>query len=184
MTMRGHWFDIPGVTNGARTLQEQMLGLQPALDEAPGKAVADLGCAEGMISLEFAKAGAKSIYACDCNAEMIKTARELVGNASVMFERKDLNDMIAGEAKQYDIVLALAIIHKLRDPAEATRFIADSARSLVVVRLPYGSRGAFKSKSAPHAQCDTHEVFRDRGFELERTVEGPRRELLNYWRRT
>jgi 2-polyprenyl-3-methyl-5-hydroxy-6-metoxy-1,4-benzoquinol methylase len=88
--MKQGWFRIPGEVDGPRTLKEQMLGLGPALAEANGKTVCDLGTAEGLIALEFAKAGAASIYGCDYNAEMVETARSLVDrDLNVCFEHKD-----------------------------------------------------------------------------------------------
>jgi 2-polyprenyl-3-methyl-5-hydroxy-6-metoxy-1,4-benzoquinol methylase len=59
--MKG-WLSVPGIREHAdRTLAEQMLGLDKAVAECKGKRVLDLGCAEGLIGLEFAKAGAVNV---------------------------------------------------------------------------------------------------------------------------
>lgn len=181
------WFQIDGVTTGPRTLDEQLLGLEPALAEAKGKTVCDLGTAEGLIALEFAKAGAESVYACDYNEVLIGVAKQREHPQSVTFEHKDVVDLIAehrASGEQYDIILALALLHKLADPDDGVKFCCEAARSLVVVRLPQGSRGVIRSKSHTHKVCDIRPIFADHWFTCERTESGPRDELVQYWRRT
>lgn len=181
------WIKIPGVQDGARTLQEQMLGLVPALAETPGKTVLDLGCAEGLIALEFAKAGARSVYGIDYNETLLDVAHsELTkaGQFPVEFKHADLIHIIQGKRRrQFDIVLALAVLHKLPDPESAIRFCAQSARSLLVIRLPYGSVGNLRGKYAPHPRADIREILPDCGFVRERKEPGPRGEWVHYWRR-
>lgn len=171
---------------GARTLAEQMLGLEPALAEARGKTVADFGTAEGAIAIEFAKAGAASVYACDYNEAMIEAAKvELVktGSLPVEFECADMMDMIlAGVSARYDIVLALSLLHKLTDPASGVRFCAESARSLIVVRLPAGSTGKIRGKHSG-LRADVPVILSSCGFRRERKEPGPRGEWVQFWRR-
>lgn len=182
------WF-VVDEREGRRTLAEQMIGLDGALAECAGKTVCDYGCAEGLIAIEFAKAGAASVYGCDYNAPMIETARQLAAagpKPHPRFEHVDLHDVMrgdSGEARGYDIVLALAIVHKLRDPAVGVEFIADSCRDLAVFRLPLGSVGHIQGKHS-RQECDVPRVMRGRGFVLERSVPGPRKELVQYYRRT
>lgn len=185
--MSSGWFRIPGVQEGPRSIDEQMMGLAPALTEATGKTVLDLGCAEGSIALEFARAGALNVFGCDYNAGFIDTAnRQLkrVGPAAVRFQHADIADLLAAyERPQYDIVLALAILHKLPDPAAGAKFCAQSARSLIVVRLPQGSTGTIRSKHVRHMRCDLPQTFASCGFVRERKEIGPRGEWVQYWRR-
>lgn len=188
------WFAIPGVQEGPRTLAEQMLGLDAALAEADGKTVCDLGCAEGLIAMEFAKAGARSVYACDYNEQMIVTAKAEQAKlppdprrVDVAFYHADLRELIreeraSGEIWQYDIVLALAILHKLNDPADGARFCCEIARSLIVVRLPAGSTGLIRGKHTGRP-ADVPAIFAACGFRRERKEEGPRGEWIQYWRR-
>lgn len=186
--MNNGWFSIPGVQQGPRSVDEQMMGLGPALIETQGKTVFDLGCAEGSIALEFARAGALNVFGCDYNAAFIATAnRELkrVGPAAVKFKQADIVDMLASHQRpQYDIVLALAILHKLPDPAAGAIFCAHSARSLIVVRLPRGSTGTIRGKHARHMECNLTQTFANCGFVRERKEAGPRGEWVHYYRRT
>lgn len=184
------WFGIPGVQSGRRSLEEQMLGLAPALAEAKGKSVCDLGCAEGLIAIEFAKAGARGVWACDFNAPMIATARGLVKQApdpdGVVFEHADLSRMIAGRTRftaPFDIVLALAIVHKLEDPRTGVDYVADICCGLAVFRLPLGSDGSHVAAKHNGKACNLNLAMAARGFNLERIERGPRKEMVQYWRR-
>lgn len=184
------WFEIDGVQAGDRTLAEQLKGLEAALAEAAGRTVVDFGCAEGLIAREFARAGAASVFAIDYKAEFIDTANALPpvpGATQPRFVLGNLADLIrneraGGEVWRYDIVLALAIVHKLPEPTAALEFMADCARSLLVIRLPIGSTGAFVTKSGT-AHCDTVRTMKRKAFNLERSERGPRGELVHYWRR-
>lgn len=191
--MKKGWFDIEGVQQGDRTLAEQMRGLKPALAAAPGKTVADFGCAEGLIAFRFAEAGAASVWCCDCNEEVLATAEseraklppEIGGK--VAFELHNLNQLIrnaeAFPPPRYDIVLALAILHKLQYPGAGVRFMADSCNELCVIRLPGGSSGILRSKHSG-MPCDVNRVMPARGFRLQRSEMGPRDERVQIWRRT
>lgn len=185
---KGTWFQIPGLQDGERTVEEQMRGLAPALAEASGKRVWDLGAAEGCISFEFMKAGA-TVEALDCNAVLLEVAEAQRAKlteedmARVIFRRADLREVLAeGLTASFDIVLALAVVHKLAEPEKALRYIARSARSLVVIRLPGGSTGKFTSKNHG-TPCDVNAAMPKHGFQLERTEQGPRDELVQYWRK-
>lgn len=180
-----HWFAIPGEQEGRRTVDEQMLGLHPALTEVNGRTVFDMGCAEGCIALEFANAGGK-VYAVDYNPAMIETAKRLAGGRAT-FEQVDLRSVIdkakaAKRWRKFDIVLALAVLHKLNNPRAGTEFVAESCNDLAVIRLPHGSTGFIRAKHAA-ASCDVSQIMAGRGFALEKTVTGPRAERVQYWRR-
>jgi SAM-dependent methyltransferase len=182
---RKGWLKIPGIQDGERSLEEQMLGLQPALDEASGKTILDLGCAEGNIALEFARAGARSVDGYDYNEPFIAIAqqqRDAGGFTRVKFRQADLTPMIAGGSiKRFDIVLALAILHKIPDLQAAIKFCAESTRSLLVIRLPHGSVGSLRSKHSEQ-RADLREMLPALGLVRERKEMGPRGEWVQYWR--
>jgi len=181
------WFSIAGVRPGDRTLKEQMIGLDLALKEAKGKTVLDLGCAEGLISREFAKAGAKSVLGIELLASHLAVAKVQCRDVpQVQFIQSHLGDYIKARESfpQYDIVLALGIIHKLEDPAVPLRFAAQSARSLVVFRAPAKKHnGLIKSKFTDN-MCDVAKIMKSEGFIETALIEGVRGEAAQYWRRT
>lgn len=153
------------------------------LTEVKGRTVADFGCAEGLIALEVARAGAASVYACDVNAESIEIAKGLRGELPVEFAVQDVNALAAARTRgSWDIVLALAILHKVQNPEQAVRFMADVTRDLLVVRWQGGSDGWIRTKRRG-LNCDGAGVLAACGLRLERQLPGPRDELVQYWRR-
>lgn len=178
-----HWFAIPGQQEGRRTLTEQMLGLHPALAEARGRSVVDFGCAEGLIAIEFAKAGAQ-VRACDYNASMIDTAKRLAeGVPNVEFLHADLREVMSDTSWRCDILLLLAVLHKMPQPQLALEHFADIAGDLMVIRLPVGSSGERLRSKHTNERCNVNLTMGQRGFALEKSLTGPRRERVQYWRR-
>lgn len=190
MNESGAWFDIPGVQKGRRTLEEQMTGLAHLGALVRGKTVCDLGCAEGLIALECAKAGAARVYGCDYNPALITTARALAERQPEAlrprFELVDLRELMKAElpSPAYDVVLALAVIHKLQQPRELVEFCADVAREWVIYRLPERNDGSsVRAKHNCIATVNVLQVMSGKGFNLDRVERGPRRESVQYWRR-
>ena len=181
------WFQVPGIRpDGDRTLKEQSMGLAPALAEAKGKTVLDLGCAEGLISREFALAGAREVLGIELLESHLVVARKVCKDApQVRFVCAHLGDYIAAHpgVAQFDIVLALGIIHKLDDPAVPMAFAARSARDLVVYRASaHAKHGVIASKHTGK-RCDVPKLMREHGFVEEKLISGVRGEAAQYWRR-
>lgn len=165
-----------------------MLGLAPALAEAKGKTVLDAGCAEGLISVEFARAGATHVDAFDNNRDYIceaqHNARRVAPHGVMRVRHGDVNLALPdGFRNNYDIVLALAIIHKAQDVPPATRLLAEACGGLMVIRLPHGSTGLIEAKFGDSV-CDLLVEMPAAGFRLERSECGPRDEVVQYWRRS
>jgi len=182
--MRKGWFIIPGVQDGNVTLDDQMIALWPAVAEAKGKSVLDIGCAEGLIGREFARAGAASVVGFDSVEEHLQVARAQCAEWGMLFLLANMND--PRPVYPFDIVLCLNVAHKLRDPAVGIRFAAESSRDLVLLRSGRGAdaKGVIKGKHSGHT-CDSHALMGEFGFALERVVDGPkdRPEPVEYWRR-
>lgn len=184
--MNKGWFDIRGVRPGDRTLKEQMMGLAPALAECKGKTVLDLGCAEGLIGREFALAGATRVLGIELLQAHLNVAKKVCKDVpQVSFICAHLDDYAKTleTIPQYDIVLALGIIHKLHDPAVPLRFAAQSAKSLMLFRAPAKKYdGLIKSKHTG-VKVNVPQVMKAEGFVDEQLIPGVRGEAVQYWRR-
>jgi len=179
------WFKKEANDNGHRSLEEQMRGLEKALRMAKGKSVLDLGCAEGFISKEFLKAGAESLTGIDITKTFIAEAVEQCKDFSnAKFIRSNLDAYIKSIHKgKYDIVLALAIIHKAKNPNDFLKLAIDSCNpsGLIVIRYPIGqSEGIIKSKFCDN-KCDVIKTMTDNGFVSKGKLVGPRSEVVEYW---
>ena len=187
---RKGWFSIPGLQDGDRTLEDQVRAVRPAIAECKGRTVLDLGCAEGLISLEFAKAGAKSVHGIDSILGNVNTAWQVCKGWPVTFETADLNLYIKDEFKrdlmpQYDIVLALGVTHKLHDPADGVVFAARIAKDLVLFRSGRAARdGVITNKWNSKVAVNAHKLMAMNGWRLDRVVKGPppHSEDVEYWR--
>lgn len=186
--MRKGWLIVPGKQEGDRTIEEQVEALRPAIAEAAGKTLLDLGCAEGLIGREFARVGAASVIGLDASAGHIGAAVSYCRKWKQMsFDVVDLNAAAAQLVYKVDIVLCLGIAHKMHDPGACIKLAADSSRDLVLIRSGRGAdeNGMIRSKHRSWITCDSHEIMRGRGFLLEKVVTGPppHSEPVEYWRR-
>lgn len=176
------WFSFPGAP-GDRTFEQQMTGLRPWLaDLCRGKSILDFGCAEGLIGIEMLRHGAVHVHGIELVPERVKHARQLARGFASLYEVGDANDW--RPSKEYDVTLALAILHKLRDPSAVAKRLAMHTREHLVVRLP--PAGAVivdvRSNRVPH---DITATVREHGFALERaTNDGPLGEWIGVYRRT
>jgi len=141
--MHKGWLKIPGVQDGDRTVEEQLLGLDTIADRFRGANVLDLGCAEGLIGRHCVDAwGAASVDGVtSVQYEIDEAQRQCVGRP-MQFYRCDLRwpDEIARlEARlrlSYDVLLLLSILHKVRDPMRLLEWVVRYAAGIVVIRLP------------------------------------------------
>lgn len=113
----------------------RMEGLYDLILRARGMSVFDVGCNRGMVGYEFANNGARLVHGCDSYDKGIETAREVfsdIRNVQSKFEIVNLAEGPAALRKafgqgEYDLVLLLAIVHKLK------RIMTDEAlRELLV----------------------------------------------------
>jgi hypothetical protein len=125
---------------GDRTLVQQTTGLEPLFKHLgkrdPPLTLLDVGCAEGLITMACFDHGAIACHGVEIVPGHVDVANKLRGGRACTFEVGDANDW--KPQRQYDVVLLLATLHKLREPLEACKRFAAAARSLVVIRLPPG----------------------------------------------
>jgi len=185
--MRKGWFIIPGVQDGDRTVEEQAEALRPAMAEAAGKTVLDLGCAEGLLTREFIYAGAKMAFGVDSVPAHLDVAREVCKGMPVQFAQCLLGTVaLRTPAPSFDIVMALGVVHKLPFPDVGVRIAAQLSHDLVLLRSGLRQRnGIITAKQHPQNTCDSHALMREHGFELEKVVQGPgpHFESVEYWRK-
>ena len=185
--MNKGWFKVQGIRpQGDRTLTEQAMGLAPALTEATGRTVLDLGCAEGLISREFAAAGAADVHGIELLATHLAVARQVCKDQPrVRFTCAHLADWIGSHPapEQYDIVLALGIIHKLDDPGVPLVFAARSARDLLLFRAPAKAGNGLVASKHTKVTCDVPKILKAHDFVEEKLIPGVRGEAVQYWRR-
>jgi hypothetical protein len=181
------WFDLK---RGPfeRTLVDQMRGLRPVVDEfrqaaARGRPLSclDVGCAEGLIGMEMAKAGASAVLGVEIVPQRVADATRLRGDLPCTYEVG--NVATYQPRRPYDVLLALSILHKLPSPSESLyRLVHSFCRRLVVIRLPPGNGPVVidpRSENVPH---DLDQVLRDLGFNLEHEATGYLDEYIGIWR--
>lgn len=175
------WF----VTNGRlgdRTLDQQLVGLDMLLGACNGKTVLDIGCAEGLISIEMAKRGALAVHGVEIVKEHVDVGNKLRGDLPVTLEVGDANTWKPKRA--YDIVIMLALLQKVRDPSAVCARMVEAARHAVVLRLPPKNAPTIideRSGMKPHF---IGQVMKDCGFVLDTTLIGTFGEHISYWERT
>lgn len=177
------WFRTPG-RDGDRTLDEQMIGLEPLVAEIRGKRVLDFGCAEGLIGMELLNRGAAAVTGIDSIEDHIQVGKRIALDEGLDIELLvgNLNDYSLDNFAVVDVVLLLAILHKLQDPSAFAARAAALAQDLVVVRLPPAGAVIRDARSGFKAH-DIAAVLRDAGLALESEVRGTNDEWIGYFRR-
>ncbi len=155
--MKKGWFSTPG-RPGDRTLEEQKKGLDWLFRNCADKSILDVGCAEGLLAIELARRGAGAVVGIELVEEHVEVARRMA--AGPWYERLSFNEADANTWRpggRYDIVLMLAVLHKLKNPTEVALRMARAAREHVIVRLPPGPAPFVldeRSKNEPHNISD------------------------------
>lgn len=181
MRTRG-WFDLPE-RPGDRTLAQQLRGLEPMLNEAKGKRVLDVGCAEGLISLEVAYRGARSVHGYEIVPGHVAIANRLAKERGLpcVFIQADMNRHAITE--RYDVVLLLAVLHKFSEPAARAIELASLSDDLCVIRMSPDGTEIINDARSLNVPQDIGSVMRSLGFVVERRELGPFDEVTWYYRR-
>jgi trans-aconitate methyltransferase len=175
------WFTTDG-RPGDRTLQDQLKGLDLLFAECAGKTILDAGSAEGLISIELAKRGAAvAVHGVEIVPAHVAVGNRLKGPLPVTLEVGDLNSW--APRRSYDIVIALAILQKVRDPSALAKRLADAARDTVVLRLPPAEAPDVVDERSGFVRHRIADVLEHCGFELSSTAEGHLSEWVGYFRR-
>src|SRR3954469_1539459 len=96
-------------------------GIMDLVIRAKGKTVFDIGCNRGMVGYQFAEQYSSLVHGCDLYEDGIKVAREVFADLRSVESRFEVIDLTKGtkvldvfEMSGYDIVLCLAVFHKLK----------------------------------------------------------------------
>jgi len=99
-------------------------GLGDLLPRARGASVLDIGCNRGHVSFDLMHHGALVLRGCDNSEDAIRHANELFADyrhADARFDVIDLSKDIPFPAERFDIVLYLAVHHKLKRAMEFSK---------------------------------------------------------------
>jgi 2-polyprenyl-3-methyl-5-hydroxy-6-metoxy-1,4-benzoquinol methylase len=102
---------------GKWPLSRRLAGLEPLLARANGRTVLDIGCAEGLISEAFLRAGASVVHGFDISPQRVAKAQRLLRDPRVRLEIADVSNCREFEAildAKYDIVLFLGVFQHLK----------------------------------------------------------------------
>jgi SAM-dependent methyltransferase len=178
------WFKIPGVQDGDRTLQDQITGLNKLVEEVKDKSILDLGCAEGLISKYLLENRAYFVEGIEMVSRSVNVAIAENEGLNARFHQGNLNDIGLCFSKlslfNYDIVLCLSILHKLKMPGAALKHICEKCIDLMVIRLPKRVLIDHRSNNVPY---DIPALMHIEGFNLESETIGPFNEWTGYFRR-
>lgn len=189
------WFDVPGTQEGERALSEQLEGLERLGDEVSGRAVLDVGCAEGLIGLHLASVhGARLVIGVDPNRDFVARARQLVethGTYDAEFheaalgyshrhDRQVLGRVLAG--RRPDVVLLLSVLHKMHYPETFLEvLLTEWQPGLVVVRAP--PPGVFFVTKHSRRPVNLGLEMESWGYALSGEDCGPRESWVGYFGR-
>lgn len=183
--MHKGWFKISGVQDGDRTLEQQMLGLAPALADVKNRTVMDLGCAEALVGREFLRAGASSYLGVEIvTANAFEAMKQLGGYPYATVANVNLDDYVKvhqDSSLNADIVLALAILHKLKDPAAAIRWIGRVANRRAVIRTAERTPGYVQDVRSGDKRFEILVPMSEAGMVLERVEVGPYNEWTGHF---
>lgn len=160
------WFDAPG-RPGYRTLEQQLTGLDPLWPQLKNASVLDVGCAEGFISARCKHAGATVLDGIEIRKDAVARCRDMGLNVI----QADANEWIP--PVQYDVVLLLAVLHKLRNPGNAFARFLERCDELCVVRLRHSDWPILRDARSGNKPFYLERIATGAGFGLEHVSEGP-----------
>ena len=168
---------------GDRTFEQQMTGLDWLAEACRGKSVLDFGCAEGLISIHLLKHGAAEAFGIELLKERVEKAKRLSKGLKATYVAYDAAEYPL-LMDRYDVTLALAILHKLRDPSTVARRLARATREMIVLRLPPATGSTIVDRRSGNVPHDIDAVLRSEGFVQERANnDGPFGEFIGVYRR-
>lgn len=162
-------------------LERQLQGLDLLWDRVTGKGVLDIGSAEGDIAIECCRRGASHVLGIEYREGAVREANARARELGVNFGcKRDDADHWPGrpmhESARFDVILLLAVLHKLHKPAEALHRIVDRcARPTATVALRLRPRDwpVLRDERSGNRPQELGAVMRLHRFVLVHEDEGP-----------
>lgn len=172
------WTGGPGGAKGDRTIEQQLTGLRELWPRVAGKWVLDVGSAEGAISLECCRKGATYVEGWERRKDAVEWARRQAQAADLpaRFHEVDVDGATHG-TRRFDVILLLAILHKLKRPEAAFAAVLDrhaEPTCLVVLRTRAADWPVMRDVRSDHRKVDLHRIIYARGFTLVHEDKGPK----------
>ena len=126
--------ELPGgVSTGGRDRSPTARAILP--EDLRGKTVLDVGCRVGYFCFEAVRRGAARVVGLDHNAGALTNARELAGRLGMQVEFRQIDANRELPDEPFDYVLALNILHHLRDPLAALERLGSITRERLVLEM-------------------------------------------------
>lgn len=116
-----------------------------------GRRVIDVGCGDGVYTLELVAAGASEVLGVDAAERAVESARERCAtHANVRFEAVDIYEL-SHDGEPFDVAVVRGMLHHLYDAPRAIERISAVAREVVVCE-PNGYNPVLKviEKTSPY----------------------------------
>lgn len=177
------WYAIPGWRDGDRTIEQQITGLDRMPIDVRGKEILELGCAEGVMSRWFVDTcKAHSVHGIEIVPGHVDLGKKWCKHRRIKFEVANCDTW--RPRKAVDVVVALALLHKLQDPIRCLDAVCAVAREMVVLRLPSACEPwIIKDARTEFQPFDVSKVLKEHGFDLVDSTMGPFDEPTGFWRR-
>lgn len=136
------WFII-GDNGGQWDIERQDAGLSEI--DFKNKTVLEIGCAEGLVSLQNLKRGARLSHGIEFRERAVEVAKSVAGvlgrNDSAKFFWGDIRNADkalnqSGMLNRYDIVITMAVLQKVHNQPEIFSKLLAKCASTMLLRLP------------------------------------------------
>jgi SAM-dependent methyltransferase len=173
------WYVI-GENGGEVALERQFSGLH--MIDVSGKTVLELGCAEGLVSLEMIKRGARLVHGVELRDRALEVARSIAhvtsNNDRMTFWLGNLTqipDVLSqpGMLDSYDVVTAMAVLQKMPNQPSILEHMLQKCRETFVIRLPVRKAFQYRYKKTAWSfnGADVVPLIEAQGFKMR--WEGP-----------
>ncbi len=135
-----------------RRISEAIVGMA----DLKGKRVVDIGCGDGVYSMELLKAGAREVVGLDAAENAVQCARKKAeGLEGIRFEAVDIYRLAVPE-ERYDVAIVRGILHHLYEADRAVEVISRVADEIVILE-PNGYNPVLKILEKVSAYHVEHE---------------------------